>query len=39
MYIEKYLWTRKDNNEALLVTLIKPYKRLGISSKLEKMLI
>ncbi|HJJ06570.1 MAG TPA: tyrosine-type recombinase/integrase [Clostridiaceae bacterium] len=31
MYIEKYLETRIDNNEALFVSLIKPYNRLGIS--------
>ena len=31
MYIEKYLETRADNNEALFVSLIKPYNRLGIS--------
>ena len=31
MYIEKYLKTRTDNNEALFVSLIKPYNRLGIS--------
>ena len=31
MYIKKYLETRKDNNEALFVSLIKPYNRLGIS--------
>lgn len=31
MYIEKYLETRTDDNEALFVSLIKPYKRLGIS--------
>lgn len=31
MYIEKYIETRKDNNEALFVSLIKPYNRLGIS--------
>ena len=31
MYIEKYLKTRIDNNEALFVSLIKPYNRLGIS--------
>lgn len=31
MYIEKYLETRTDNNEALFVSLIKPYNRLGIS--------
>ena len=31
MYIKKYLETRTDNNEALFVSLIKPYKRLGIS--------
>lgn len=31
MYIEKYLETRTDDNEALLVSLIKPYNRLGIS--------
>ena len=31
MYIEKYLKTRTDTNEALFVSLIKPYKRLGIS--------
>ena len=28
---EDYLETRKDNNEALFVSLIKPYNRLGIS--------
>ena len=31
MYIEKYLETRTDDNEALFVSLIKPYHRLGIS--------
>lgn len=31
MYIEKYLETRTDNNEALFVSLIKPYNRLKIS--------
>lgn len=31
MYIEKYLKSRKDNNEALFVSLIKPYNRLKIS--------
>ena len=31
MYIEKYLKTRIDNNEALFVSIIKPYNRLGIS--------
>ncbi len=31
MYIEKYLKTRTDTNEALFVSLIRPYKRLGIS--------
>ena len=31
MYIEKYLKTRTDDNEALFVSLIKPYNRLGIS--------
>ena len=31
MYIEKYLETRTDDNEALFVSLIKPYNRLGIS--------
>lgn len=31
MYIKKYLETRVDNNEALFVSLIKPYNRLGIS--------
>ena len=31
MYIKKYLETRRDNNEALFVSLIKPYNRLGIS--------
>lgn len=31
MYINKYLKTRADNNEALFVSLIKPYNRLGIS--------
>ena len=31
MYIEKYLETRIDNNEALFVSLIKPYNRLGMS--------
>ena len=31
MYIEKYLETRTDNNEALFVSLIKQYNRLGIS--------
>ena len=31
MYTEKYLETRTDNNEALFVSLIKPYNRLGIS--------
>lgn len=30
MYIKKYLETRTDNNEALFVSLIKPYNRLGI---------
>lgn len=30
MYIEKYLETRTDDNEALFVSLIKPYNRLGI---------
>ena len=30
-YIKKYLETRTDNNEALFVSLIKPYNRLGIS--------
>ena len=28
MYIKKYLETRTDNNEALFVSLIKPYNRL-----------
>ena len=31
MYIKKYLETRTDNNEALFVSLIRPYNRLGIS--------
>ncbi len=31
MHIKKYLETRTDNNEALFVSLIKPYNRLGIS--------
>lgn len=31
MYIEKYLDTRTDNNEALFVSLIKHYNRLGIA--------
>ncbi len=31
MYIEKYLETRTDDNEALFISLIKPYNRLGIS--------
>ena len=31
MYIEKYLETRTDDNEALFVSFIKPYNRLGIS--------
>lgn len=31
MYIEKYLETRIDSNEALFVALIKPYNRLKIS--------
>ena len=31
MYIEKYLETRTDDNEALFVSIIKPYNRLGIS--------
>ena len=31
MYIKKYLETRTDDNEALFVSLIKPYNRLGIS--------
>ena len=31
MYIEKYLETRTDSNEALFVSLIKPYNRLKIS--------
>ena len=31
MYIKKYLEIRTDNNEALFVSLIKPYNRLGIS--------
>lgn len=31
IYIKKYLETRTDNNEALFVSLIKPYNRLGIS--------
>lgn len=31
MYIKKYLETRTDNNEALFVSLIKPYNPLGIS--------
>ena len=31
MYIEKYLETRTDDNEALFVSLIKLYNRLGIS--------
>lgn len=31
MYMKKYLETRTDNNEALFVSLIKPYNRLGIS--------
>ena len=31
MYIKKYIKTRTDNNEALFVSLIKPYNRLGIS--------
>ena len=31
MYIKKYLKMRTDNNEALFVSLIKPYNRLGIS--------
>ena len=31
MYIKKYLKMRTDNNEALFVSLIKPYNRSGIS--------
>jgi len=31
MYIKKYLARRTDDNEALFVSLIKPYNRLGIS--------
>ena len=31
MYISKYLETKTDKNEALFVSLIKPYGRLGIS--------
>lgn len=31
MYIKKYLETRTDDNEALFVSLIKLYNRLGIS--------
>lgn len=31
IYIKKYLETRTDDNEALFVSLIKPYNRLGIS--------
>ena len=31
MYIKKYLEMRTDNNEALFVSLIKPYNRLEIS--------
>ncbi len=31
MYIKKYLEARTDNNEALFVSLIKPYNRLEIS--------
>lgn len=31
MYIKKYLETRTDDNEALFVSLIEPYNRLGIS--------
>ena len=31
MYIKKYLETITDDNEALFVSLIKPYNRLGIS--------
>ena len=31
MYIKKYLETRTDKNEALFVSLIRPYNRLGIS--------
>ncbi len=31
MYIEKYLETRTDDNEALFVSIIKLYNRLGIS--------
>ena len=31
MYIEKYLETRTDDNEALFVSIIKPYNRLGVS--------
>ncbi len=31
MYIKKCLETRTDDNEALFVSLIKPYNRLGIS--------
>ena len=31
MYIKKYLETRTDDNEALFVSLIKPYNRVGIS--------
>ena len=31
IYIEKYLESRNDDNEALFVSLIKPYNRLGIS--------
>lgn len=30
MYIKKYLETKTDNNEALFVSFIKPYNRLGI---------
>ncbi len=31
MSVIKYLETRTDDNEALFVSLIKPYNRLGIS--------
>ena len=40
MYIEKYLETRTDNNEALFVSLIKPYNRLkifGIKIRIRKL--
>lgn len=30
LHLKEYLSTRKDNNEALFVTIDKPYNRLGI---------